>query len=446
MQYTQSQDAKSTRHAVDRASAGDLLNLTIDVGPVPMHAGACLVLDTRPGYDLTHLRRLIARCVAAVPRLRQRLVATPPGYGRPVWVDDPAFDLDHHIQITACPPPGDEGALLDLAVAVISRPLTPSNPLWSMTLVTGLNSDRIGLIACFHHVLADGIGGLAVLGCLVDGAPSPPPYAFPRPAPPLRWIAVDAWRTRLRALARFPCGWPALKRAASELGTPRRAAPCSLNQPTGPRQRLATVTARLDDVRRYAHAHGGTVNDAVLAAITGAVRALLASRGESIPDLVVSIPVSARASTTATRLGNQVGVMPVRLPTQGSLPDRLERTAAITRARKSTAPGTSAELLAAVNRLLARLHILRRLLNRQHLIHTVVTNLRGPAEPLVIGGARMRTIIPISLTRGNVTVAFSVLSYAGILTVTIVADAHRVPDLLTLVTALRKELAEMART
>ncbi|MDP4510080.1 wax ester/triacylglycerol synthase domain-containing protein [Nonomuraea turcica] len=438
-------DAKSPDVGLDRASMGDLLNLVVDIGSVPMQAGACLILDGGPAFDVTRAQRLIAERIGAVPRLRQRLVPTPPGCGRPLWIDDPGFDLDHHLQVIACPPPGDEDALLDLAVAVIGRPLDRSKPLWTITLVTGLSEDRMALIACFHHVLADGIGSLAVLGCLVDGAPAPPPPAtFSHPVPPLRRVAADAWATRLRTLAHLPTLWPTLKRAAAELGTPRRAARCSLNQPVGPRQRLATVTVRLYDIRRYAHAHAATVNDAALAAITGAVHALLRGRGESIPDLVVSVPVSARASTTSARLGNEIGVMPVRLPTEGGLSDRLRRTAAITRARKSTATGDSTALLTAVNRILARLRLLGWLLNHQHLIHTAATNLRGPTEPVSFGGAVVRTIIPISLARGNVTIAFSMLSYAGILTVTIAADADRTPDLRVLIGALREEFAQMA--
>ncbi|MFI9846654.1 wax ester/triacylglycerol synthase domain-containing protein [Nonomuraea sp. NPDC051941] len=429
---------------VDRASTGDLFNLAVDIGPVPMQVGACLILDTGPGFELTHARRLIAERVGAVPRLRQRLVPTPPGCGRPLWIDDPAFDLDRHLHVTTCPPPGDEGALLDLAAAVISRPLAASRPLWSMTLVTGLTGDRIGMIVCFHHVLADGVGGLVVLGCLVDGVPAPTARAFPVPAPPLRRIAADAWSARLRALTRLPHTWRAVKRAAAEVGAPQRSAICSLNAPAGGNQRLVAVTAKLDDVRRFAHAHGGTVNDAVLAAITGAVRTLLAHRGESVPDLVVSIPVSARTSATAARLGNQVGVMPVRLPTGGGLAHRLERIATITRARKSETPGVSAPWLARVGRMLARIHMMGWLLNHQHLIHTAVTNLRGPEEPLFFNGVRVRTIIPIALARGNVTIAFSVLSYTGILTITTVADAERVTDLPHLTRALHDELTAMS--
>ncbi|MGW2219964.1 wax ester/triacylglycerol synthase domain-containing protein [Nonomuraea sp. NPDC001684] len=132
-------------------------------------------------------------------------------------------------------------------------------------------------------------------------------------------IVADAWRARLRTPAGLPHAWPIIRRAAAELGMPRRLPRCSLNAPAGARQRLTTATANLSDVRRYAHVHGGTVNDAVLAAIAGAVRTLLARRGERLPDLVVSVPVSARTAATATELGNQVGVMPVCLPTRGGL-------------------------------------------------------------------------------------------------------------------------------
>ncbi|MEV4069867.1 wax ester/triacylglycerol synthase domain-containing protein [Nonomuraea fuscirosea] len=424
---------------------GDLLNLVMDVGPVPMQVGACLVVDAGPGFSLGEARRLIGGRVEAVRRLRQRLMPVPFGCGRPVWVDDPAFDLDNHLQIMKCPAPGDVRALLDLAAQVIARPLRPGRPLWSITLVTGLDGDRAGLIVCFHHVLADGIGGLAVLGSLVDGAPVPSPMPFPEPAPSPRRIAAEAWTARLRALACLPRAAAALGRAVAELGPPAQAARCSLLQPVGPGQRLETVTTRLDDVRRYAHAHGGTVNDALLAAVTGALHTLLAGRGESVPELVVSVPVSIRATTTSDRLGNRIGIMPVRLPAGGPLAQRLERTAAATRRGKAVTSGASTGLVTSLNRILAGAGLLRRLLDRQRLIHTVCTNLRGPREPLTLNGATVTAMIPISLTRGNVSVVFSALSYAGTLTITVTADAGRTPDLPVLLTALHGQLAAMSR-
>src|SRR6476620_4724367 len=156
---------------IERASAADLGLLAMESGGVgPERLGAVLVLDAGPGSDVESVRRALAERVRAVPRLRQRLVRVPAGCGRPVWVDDPGFHAARHVRILPCPDPGDEQALLDLAAAVIIEPLPRSRPLWAAALVPGVGGGRVGLVLVLHHVLADGIGGLAVLARLVDGA------------------------------------------------------------------------------------------------------------------------------------------------------------------------------------------------------------------------------------------------------------------------------------
>ena len=142
----------------------------------------------------------------------------------------------------------------------------------------------------------------------------------------------------------------------TELGgarRPRRLPRTSLNRPTGPRRRrLDVVAADLAAVRELGHAHGGTVNDVILAVIAGALRVLLASRGEELGLVTVSVPVSARQAATGGQLGNQVGVMPLALPAGGDLAARVARIAAITPQRRTAARGTSAALLGPVFRLL----------------------------------------------------------------------------------------------
>ena len=150
---------------------------------------------------------------------------------------------------------------------------------------------------------------------------------------PARW-PPSAWAGRARRLAQP--GAPACVRSGqglAELGgarPPRRLPPTSLNRPTGPQRRLDVVAADLAAIRDLGHAHGGTVNDMILAVIAGALRALLASRGEQLDLLTVSVPVSARQAVTGGQLGNQVGVMPVALPASGGLAARVTRIAAIT--------------------------------------------------------------------------------------------------------------------
>ena len=443
----------AARVPVDRATPADLMQLATDVGPAPMHVGAVLVLGTGPGFSVQDAQRLLGNRVHAVPRLRQRLRRAPPGCGRPFWADDPAFDLRHHVRQLPCPPPGDQRALLAVAAAVTGEPLPRSRPLWSATFVTGLADGSTGLVIVMNHVLADGIGGLAVLAKLVDEIPGLPPgdperARFPVPAPPARALAADAWAGRARGLTHLARSVRTIRQGLAELGSarpPRRHPPTSLNRPTGPQRRLDVVAADLAAIRDLGHAHGGTVNDVILAAIAGALRALLESRDEELDLVTASVPVSARQAATGGQLGNQVGTMPVALPARGDLAARVTRIAAITRERKTAARGTSAAVLGPPFRLLAPTGLLRWFFNRQQLIHTFATNLRGPAEPLTFAGAPVRAVIPIPATTGNVTVTFGVLSYAGTLRITVVSDPSRVPDVAVLTAALRRELGSAAR-
>ena len=441
----------AARVPVDRASPADLMQLATDVGPT--HVGAVLILGSRPGFSVQEAGRLLGERIHAVPRLRQRLRRAPPGCGRPFWADDPAFDLRHHVRQLPCPPPGDERALLEVAGTVTRAPLPRSRPLWSATFVTGLAGGGTGLVIVMNHVLADGIGGLAVLARLVDEVPGLPPGSpqaagFPVPAPGARTLAADAWAGRARGLTRPARSVRTIRQGLAELGgarPPRRLPATSLNRPTGPQRRLDVVAADLAAVRDLGHAHGGTVNDVILAAIAGALRALLESRDEELDLVTASVPVSARQVATGGKLGNQVGVMPVALPAGGDLATRVTRVAAITRARKTAARGTSAAVLGLPFRLLAPTGLLRWYINRQRLIHTFATNLRGPAEPLTFAGAPVRAVIPIPNTTGNLTVTFGALSYAGTLQITVLSDPSRMPDVAVLITALRQELGSAAR-
>ena len=399
----------AARVPVDRASSGDLMQLATDVGPSPMNVGAVLVLGTGPGFSVREAQRVLGERARAVPRLRQRLRRAPPGCGRPFWADDPAFDLRHHVRQLPCRPPGDERALLEVAAAVTLAPLPRSRPLWSATFVTGLAGGGTGLVIVMNHVLADGIGGLAVLAMLADEAPGLPPgnpelARFPVPAPRTRTLAADAWAGRARGLTRLARSARTLRQGLAELGgarSPARLPPTSLNRPTGPQRRLDVVAADLAAIRDLGHAHGGTVNDVVLAAVAGAIQALLASRGEELSLVTASVPVSARRAAAGGQLGNQVGTMPLAVPAGGDLAARVTRIAAITRERKTAARGTSAALLGPPFRLLAPTGLLRWFFNRQRLVHTFVTNLRGPAEPLTFTDAATRRALIITVRTGS---------------------------------------------
>lgn len=428
--------------AIERVSSSDLLELSSEAGGSPMNFGVILTLEAAPDLEYGALRDAFAECVRAVPRMRQRLAQAPFGGGRPYWFDDPEFDIEHHVRSVRCPAPGDERAQLDLAAGIFTTRLPRVRPLWSATYVTGLTGGRSALIVVLHHVLADGIGGLAVLTTLVDGAPSMAGDGSVRPRP-VRWqLALDAFRNRLLLVPRLPHGLRLMRDASRELrlGTVPKAPKTSLNRPTGQRRRLVVARADLPMLRAMAHRYQGTVNDALLAAVGGALHQLLHDRREPLDRLAINMPVASRRTTTATRLGNELGVLSVEIVATGDPWSRLAGVVERTRQRKSEARGLSYALLAPVLRVLAGIGVLGWYMNRQHQVTTFVSNLRGPAEQLSFLGRRVTEAIPVGQTTGNVTVAFNALSYAGELVVTAVADEQSFPDIERLGVHLQHEL------
>jgi WS/DGAT/MGAT family acyltransferase len=434
---------------VERASPGDVITLAMDLGPLPSHVGAIIRFANVPDGDPAALGRLVTGRLAAVPRLRQRLIRSPLGCGPPVWVDDPSADPARHVRLTCCPAPGDERALLDLAAAVMTTPLPPGRPLWSAVVVTGLADGGSALLVVLHHVVADGVGGLAVLAALADGAPDPGPLPPPRPAPTRRALAADATTRRLRAVRRVPEGVRSLRRWLRAAGgsRPQPAAACTLIGPVGSRRRYEVVRAGIVPLQAVAHRHGATVNDAVLLAVTTALSDLLATRNETVDPIALGVPVSPRRSTTVRRLGNQVAPILVPAPVTGDVPDRLERIADAVRTGRAAATRPPPTGIATVMWWAARLGLLHRYMTHQRRMHTMVSSLHGPDQVIAVGGCPVASIVPlVSAETGNVRVSFDVLSYAGTVTITAIADPDTVPELSDLAAALRAELAGLAST
>ncbi|QBS45349.1 wax ester/triacylglycerol synthase domain-containing protein [Nocardia sp. CS682] len=413
---------------IDRAGPMDLTVLAADHAPVPMNMGAILMFQD--GIAPSAIRELLTERLPRIPRLRQALRRTPFGCGRPVWLDDPDFDLDRHMDVVSWAEPGSR-ELLDTAAELLCRPLRTDRPLWRATLVTA--TSHAALVVVVHHVLADGLGGLAVLAALADEGPEQPVPDFPRPPPDSRTLLADAMRERLRAVRALPTALRQGIAGLRELGFGwtriHLVEPTSLNQPTSPRRRLTRITTPLDEIAAAAHRHGGTVNDVVLAAVTGALLEIMSERGEHPPRLVVSVPISGRRSTTANELGNNTGVRPISVP--ATLDDSARLTEIITRTRdasRSTVRASSSGPLGALFRILHRTGLFQRFIDHQRLVHTFETNLRGPAVALHLAGHRVDALIPLVVTPGNVGVTFAVLSYAGTLGVTVIADPDLVPD------------------
>lgn len=434
----------------ERASPADLTVLAADRRRgAPGQIGVVLLLDVPAGYDVRAAGAALVDRIAAVPRLRQRLLALPPWLGRPVWVDDADFTPDRHVESPACPQPLDEPALLDVAVRAATRPLPRSRPLWRAAVVP-VAGGRVGVVLVLHHAIADGIGGMAVLERLLDGPCARPGDGFPKPRPARLRLASDAARDALRSVARLPSVVGELRRVRAAGGQPRTVpfTATSLLHPTSRYRHLALIRADLDAVRRTAHRHGGTVNDVLLAAVAGALRTALASRGEETVDVVrIAVVAAARRAASSDAPGNATAPLVVAVPATGTLGLRVERIAGAVAAARAGADVRSAVVaLQPLLRLMARTGLYRLYLSHQRRMHTLVSNVRGPGTPLRLDGAPVAEMIPLSVGEaGNMTVQFVALSYAGRLVVTVVADPRHVPDLDAIARALQTELDAAGR-
>ena len=140
-----------------RASLNDLTELATETATGPQQIAAILRLEAASSGSM--VRQALGQRLGGVPRLRQRLMPTAVGLGRPIWVDDVDFDFGRHVQEEVCTDPSSEATALQVAAAAAVDPLPRDRPLWRLTLI--LDSARAchSLILVVHHVLANGSGG-----------------------------------------------------------------------------------------------------------------------------------------------------------------------------------------------------------------------------------------------------------------------------------------------
>lgn len=438
------------RVAIERATSNDLTELATETATAPMQMAA--VLRFEPAIAGEAITAALAERVATVPRLRQRLTRSSFGLGRPVWVDDEEFDIARHVVNRPWPKAIDRSAVLAVAAVAVVDPLPRDRPLWSATLITDTAGTCHAIVVVVHHVLADGIGGLAVLEELMDHGPIQPARRFPMPPPSTAEQLADVVRSTVRLLRSIPTAVRTLRYAASELGggrdhakPSRTPARCSLNRPITRLRTISVAQVNLAALHATAHSHAATINDVLLTAIGGALHTALLQRGESPETLVMSVPVSSRRQASATRLGNQVGVIPANVPVQGEPIARLAAIAGTTRAGSRTdGRGASAAILGIVFRALARIGLFQWFISHQRLVNTFVTNMRGPEDRLSFLGSTITDIIPVSPIAGNVTVAFAALSYAGTMTIAVIADPQTCSDADRIATELQNQLEYLA--
>src|SRR4051812_48296140 len=157
-----------------RLSALDASFLYLEQPTTPMHVGAVSIFRRpRAGFDYDRLVELIEQRIALVPRYRQKVRHVPGNLARPVWVDDPDFDVAYHVRRSALPKPGDDAQLNELVARLMSRPLDHTRPLWEMYLVEGLARGRTAVLTKTHQAMVDGVSAIDIGQVILDVSPEP---------------------------------------------------------------------------------------------------------------------------------------------------------------------------------------------------------------------------------------------------------------------------------
>ena len=456
------------RH-LDRLSSIDASFLHQEGPTSHMHIGGVLVFEGPPPDFNDYLDHVRGR-LHLVPRYRQKLTIPPLETGRPLWVDDPDFNLEYHVRHTALPSPGTEQQLFLLAARIASQPLDRSKPLWENWLVEGLEGDRFALISKTHHALVDGVSGVDLASVLLDLERTPqrprqdlePWQPKPEPSP------VELVAAGVRGLAGVAGGMvsralDAASHPGTSLGVLRDAvegvgeivwaglnpAPeTPLNVEIGPHRRYAVVRHQLEDYKTVKNAFGGTVNDVVLTVVSGALARWLNERGVRTDGLEMRalVPVSVRTESHRGTLGNQLTVMRGPLPVY--IRDPVARLRFVRRAMdglKESKQAVGAATLAAVNNLApptilaqaSRLNFSTRLFN------LIVTNIPGPQFPLYVLGRRLEDLFPLAFLPKNHALAVAIMSYDGGIDYGLLADYDALPDIDVIADGIDTALREL---
>jgi diacylglycerol O-acyltransferase / wax synthase len=449
-------------HMEDAATHMHVAGVTVFEGPPPTHRELADHIESR---------------LALVPRFRQRLRFVPLGQGRPVWVDDPHFNIDYHVRTTALPPPGDEEQLKRLASRVFSQQLDRTKPMWELWLVQGLNragtpadeAERFALLSKTHHCLVDGVAGVDLTSVLFDTAPAPEtptasgPSWVPRPEPTSAQLLGEALLERATSPAEIARGARAALRAprhfarraidsATAIGALARsglgAPSCSLNVEIGPHRRFDWVRGDLGLFKAIKNELGGTVNDVVLTVVTGALRRFLEERGEDVDSLKLKamVPVSVRQAEEYGMTGNRVAAMMAPLPVYEADPvERLQILRESMGNLKEGKQAIGAQILTELGGFAPPTVLAQaaRLQARQRFFNLVVTNVPGPQMELFVLGRKLIDLFPLAPLAQRQALCIAIMSYNGKLNFGLLGDFDAMEDLDNFVAALEHSIDEL---
>jgi WS/DGAT/MGAT family acyltransferase len=454
--------------AMRRLSMVDSSFLRIESESAHMHVGWVSTLELPAGVERLDPDELIARIAARLhllPRFRQRIAPAPLGLGEPVWNDDPAFAVRHHVR--ELPQTVTARGLRGATNAFFSEQLRRDRPLWEIGVIPRLADGRAAILGKIHHAMVDGVAAVELGMLLFDAAPDAEPAGTPPWAPVpahtgpravLDTIA-DAAGRQLRATAQVVGSARSPRSAARSAETAGRAAlslahdalnpaPESyLNVEIGPGRTVVAHTIALQRLMTLKENAGVKLNDVVLAVCAGALRRFALRREEPTVDLRVMVPVNIRRPGEGTAgAGNRITFGFIEMPVSSdNAAERMRRVVQEMDALKRDGRiAGSTTLLAAAAALPEPLKDrAARIAASPRLYNLVVSNVAGPRVPLYACGARVRSIHPVIPIPDRHALSIGVLTYDGAAQFSCYADPEALPRVEELAIALEDSLIEL---
>ncbi len=427
--------------------------------------GTVSILDRPP--DFGRLRARMEQATLAVPRLRWRVQPAPANVSAPTWVDDPDFDIDHHVRRLALPKPGTVRQLFDLSTLLVHDSFDRLRPLWQFVVIEGLRGGKAALVQKMHHTITDGEGGIQMavqyLDFERDAAMPPPPAERPEVRLPsaattaagsMRDLMTGTFRIPLvlarqvREMLTDPLAVPAASAARAESVRSVLAQLSDVDRARSPlwtarslRRHFETVRAPFRDTKDAARRLGGTLNTAFLTAAAEAAGRYHRDLGAPVDQLRTTMAVSTRISASET---NAFSLSRIYVPT-GEMPidERFRAIQALASEARAGTGGASLAALAAVAATLPTSLVTRLARQQAQTVDFATSNVKGSPVPVYIAGAKLLENYPMGPLAG-VAFNLTLLSYNGSLDMGVNVDAAAVEQPALLARHLATAFAELA--
>lgn len=459
---------------MERMGGGDALMLYLDRAEAYNHTIKLQIIDPTSdpeGWSWKRFKAAWVSRVGLVPRLRQRYLRVPFGLNHPVWVDDPAFDLDYHLRRVGCPAPGTMPELCELICELYAHPLDHSRPLWQVWVIEGLEGGRVGVLLLIHHALTDGIGILRMLNNFWQTRPEalehPEPAAWhPAPLPSKSRLLLEGLRDLPGVVAaNLPGairGWRAGRRIVSDWRREGRTLPPSAGDPgypapfaarLSPRRTFAARSFQLERIRSLGKSLGVTINDVFLATLAGAIRSLLHQQTGTAPaaPMVATVPFALVPLEARTRDGNYSTTCHTLLHTEIEDPvGRLQACKRDADTMKAYFEATREANLTAILNLLPPL--VPKLVERVNQMkgggllpfwNVVVSNVPGPRTTLQLGHLRLAQWFSTGQIAHGATLNVTAWSYVDQFNLCVLSDPQVLDDAWQLVDRFEQSLVEL---